>query len=72
MPIEWKDWFSLRRRSTPRVSVNWMIDVEVLWSILRYTTSDYSPKILARRGFVCREVMRIACANCSRKMGASG
>ena len=29
MPIEWKDWFSLRRRSTPRVSVNWMIDVEV-------------------------------------------
>mgnify|MGYP001170725559 FL=1 len=29
MPIEWRDWFSLRRRSTPRVSVNWMIDVEV-------------------------------------------
>ena len=29
MPIEWRDWFSLRRRNTPRVSVNWMIDVEV-------------------------------------------
>jgi hypothetical protein len=29
MQIEWKDWFSMRRRSTPRVRVNWMIDVEV-------------------------------------------
>lgn len=29
MAIEWRDWFSLRRRSSPRVAVNWMIDVEV-------------------------------------------
>ncbi len=26
---EWKDWFALKRRSSPRVRVHWMADVEI-------------------------------------------